>query len=101
MVVASVISSLLRFSAGQIGASNIEGARDQIDYLGGQGGGSRLDLERRLHVGMEAAEIVDGAGLLQNVGHGLFRRHHHVEIAVPRGGVVANKVLVPGLKGAA
>ena len=35
----------------------------------------RRDVERRLHVGMEAAVIVDRAGFLQHRSHGLLRRH--------------------------
>src|ERR1700742_908110 len=43
------------------------------------------DGQRRLHVGMKPAVILDRAGFLQNHGHRLLRRHGHVEIAVSRG----------------
>ena len=48
---------------------------------------------------MKAAKIVDRAGLLQNIGHRLLRRHHHVEIAVFRSRRVRQNVLVDQLKG--
>src|SRR5882757_2626223 len=61
----------------------------------------RPNREGRLHVGMEATVIVDGAGLLQNQSDGLLRRHRHIPIAVSRGCGMDENVLVDPFDGVA
>jgi hypothetical protein len=58
------------------------------------GASLRLNREGCLHVGMEAAIILDGAGLLQNQGAVLLGRQHYIPIAVARGRGVGEDVLV-------
>jgi len=67
----------------------------------GKGSGSRLNLESSLHVGMEAAIIVHGAGLLQDVNRCLVRRHHHIKVAVPCRGGMGEHILVDPFDGIA
>jgi len=48
---------------------------------------------------MEAAVIVDHAGLLQNQGDGLFRRHRHVPVAISRRRGMSDNILVDPFDG--
>ena len=48
---------------------------------------------------MEAAVIVDQAGLLQNQGYGLFRRHRHVPVAISRRRGMDENILVDPFDG--
>src|SRR6516162_1143322 len=73
----------------------------QIDYFGGQDRQLWFYLERRLHVRMEAAVIIDRTGVLQHKRGGLIRRECHVEVAVACGCGMGDDVLVGPFDGVA